>query len=72
MSWFLWSLLVNNIYQCVHMSKSFGLNRYTIIKEVGDGTFGSVWRAINKQIGEVVSSVFMVFSVLKLKGINYA
>lgn len=26
-----------------------------LIKEVGDGTFGSVWRAINKQTGEVVS-----------------
>jgi serine/threonine protein kinase len=30
--------------------------RYKIIKEVGDGTFGSVWRAINKQTGEVVCS----------------
>lgn len=29
--------------------------RYMLIKEVGDGTFGSVWRAINKQTGEVVS-----------------
>lgn len=29
--------------------------RYNLIKEVGDGTFGSVWRAINKQTGEVVS-----------------
>jgi serine/threonine protein kinase len=28
--------------------------RYKIIKEVGDGTFGSVWRAINKESGEVV------------------
>jgi len=28
--------------------------RYTIIKEVGDGTFGSVWRAIHKESGEVV------------------
>jgi serine/threonine protein kinase len=28
--------------------------RYTIIKEVGDGTFGSVWRAIHKGSGEVV------------------
>lgn len=30
--------------------------RYKVIKEVGDGTFGSVWRAINKQTGEVVCS----------------
>ncbi|RWW37377.1 hypothetical protein BHE74_00057526, partial [Ensete ventricosum] len=28
--------------------------RYMVIKEVGDGTFGTVWRAINKQSGEVV------------------
>ena len=27
--------------------------RYKLIKEVGDGTFGSVWRAINKKTGEV-------------------
>ncbi|XP_057448746.1 cyclin-dependent kinase F-4-like isoform X2 [Lotus japonicus] len=31
------------------------MERYTIIKEVGDGTFGTVWRAINKQTGEVVA-----------------
>lgn len=31
------------------------MERYTLIKEVGDGTFGSVWRAINKQTGEVVA-----------------
>ncbi|KAF7809429.1 cyclin-dependent kinase F-4-like isoform X2 [Senna tora] len=29
--------------------------RYKLIKEVGDGTFGSVWRALNKQTGEVVA-----------------
>ncbi|CAL5432006.1 unnamed protein product [Camellia sinensis] len=32
-----------------------GMERYQIIKEVGDGTFGTVWRAINKQTGEVVA-----------------
>ncbi|XP_021903077.1 cyclin-dependent kinase F-4 [Carica papaya] len=31
------------------------MERYKLIKEVGDGTFGSVWRAINKQTGEVVA-----------------
>nr|GMD82006.1 cyclin-dependent kinase F-4-like [Ipomoea batatas] len=31
------------------------MDRYKIIKEVGNGTFGSVWRAINKQTGEVVA-----------------
>ncbi|KAL2333963.1 hypothetical protein Fmac_015176 [Flemingia macrophylla] len=31
------------------------MERYKLIKEVGDGTFGSVWRAINKHSGEVVA-----------------
>uniref|UniRef100_A0A8R7UXY7 Protein kinase domain-containing protein n=1 Tax=Triticum urartu TaxID=4572 RepID=A0A8R7UXY7_TRIUA len=31
------------------------MDRFKLIKEVGDGTFGSVWRAINKQNGEVVA-----------------
>ncbi|PIN02686.1 MAPK related serine/threonine protein kinase [Handroanthus impetiginosus] len=31
------------------------MERYMIIKEVGNGTFGSVWRALNKQSGEVVA-----------------
>ncbi|KAI4372183.1 hypothetical protein MLD38_010449 [Melastoma candidum] len=31
------------------------MERYKFIKEVGDGTFGSVWRAINKLSGEVVA-----------------
>ncbi|XP_039046892.1 cyclin-dependent kinase F-4-like isoform X2 [Hibiscus syriacus] len=31
------------------------MERYKIIKEVGDGTFGSVWQAINKLSGEVVA-----------------
>ncbi|KAL6533656.1 Cyclin-dependent kinase F-4 [Orobanche hederae] len=31
------------------------MERYEVIKEVGNGTFGSVWRALNKQSGEVVA-----------------
>ncbi|XP_038700170.1 cyclin-dependent kinase F-4-like isoform X3 [Tripterygium wilfordii] len=31
------------------------MERYKLIKEVGDGTFGCVWRALNKQSGEVVA-----------------
>ncbi|CAH8389437.1 unnamed protein product [Eruca vesicaria subsp. sativa] len=31
------------------------MDRYNLIKEVGDGTFGNVWRAVNKQTGEVVA-----------------
>lgn len=33
--------------------------RYKVIKEVGNGTFGSVWRALNKQSGEVVGLVVL-------------
>ncbi|CAA0820443.1 Protein kinase superfamily protein [Striga hermonthica] len=31
------------------------MERYNVIKEVGNGTFGNVWRALNKQSGEVVA-----------------
>ncbi|XP_060211394.1 cyclin-dependent kinase F-4-like [Lycium barbarum] len=31
------------------------MERYQIIEEVGNGTFGNVWRALNKQTGEVVA-----------------
>ncbi|KAK6782562.1 hypothetical protein RDI58_020358 [Solanum bulbocastanum] len=31
------------------------MERYKIIKEVGNGTFGNVWQALNKQTGEVVA-----------------
>ncbi|XP_022716881.1 cyclin-dependent kinase F-4-like isoform X5 [Durio zibethinus] len=31
------------------------MERYKLIKEVGDGTFGVVWRAVNKLSGEVVA-----------------
>lgn len=42
--------------------------RYKLIKEVGDGTFGSVWRAINKLSGEVVSMPGILF-ILNYKNI---
>ncbi|KAF1871963.1 hypothetical protein Lal_00012180 [Lupinus albus] len=31
------------------------MERYKLIKEVGDGSFGTVWRAINKQNGDIVA-----------------
>nr|KJB51533.1 hypothetical protein B456_008G220700 [Gossypium raimondii] len=31
------------------------MERYKLLREVGDGTFGCVWRAINKLSGEVVA-----------------
>ncbi|GER30310.1 protein kinase superfamily protein [Striga asiatica] len=37
------------------IAKVARMERFTIIKEVGNGTFGSVWRALSKQSGEVVA-----------------
>lgn len=31
------------------------MDRYKVIKTVGDGTFGSVAKAVNKKSGEVVA-----------------
>ncbi|KAJ0021051.1 hypothetical protein Pint_31013 [Pistacia integerrima] len=31
------------------------MERYNFIKEIGSGAFGSVWKAVNKQSGEVVA-----------------
>ncbi|GBG70112.1 hypothetical protein CBR_g5743 [Chara braunii] len=31
------------------------MNRYKIIKQLGDGTYGSVWKAVNRQTNEVVA-----------------
>lgn len=38
-------------------------SRYKIIKEVGNGTFGSVWRALNNQTGEVVCVILVLKKV---------
>lgn len=38
----------------------FARYRYKVIKEVGDGTFGTVWRALNRQTGEVVSVIILL------------
>lgn len=29
--------------------------RYKVVKQLGDGTYGNVWKAINRQTNEVVS-----------------
>ena len=31
------------------------MNRYKVTKQLGDGTYGSVLKAVNKQTGEIVS-----------------
>lgn len=33
------------------------MNRYKITKQLGDGTYGSVLKAVNRQSGEVVRSL---------------
>lgn len=51
--------ITNFLIYCVDYFNIFPWHyRYKIIKEVGDGTFGSVWRAISKQTGEVVSMIY--------------
>ena len=32
------------------------MNRYKVIKQLGDGTYGSVLKAVNRSTGEVVSN----------------
>lgn len=52
------SILLNKETFIRYSALSFSdltMERYKLIKEVGDGTFGCVWRAINKQSGEVVA-----------------
>jgi protein kinase len=34
------------------------MNRYQVTKQLGDGTYGTVMKAINRQTGEVVSLIF--------------
>ncbi|KAH0939306.1 hypothetical protein HID58_006767 [Brassica napus] len=41
--------------------------RYNFVKEVGDGTFGNVWRAVNKQTGEFSLSRMNHPNIVKLK-----
>lgn len=59
------NLLVSFFYWSYHSSKC----RYKIIREVGNGTFGSVWRALNKQSVEVVG-IFFISILLKFKSIK--
>ncbi|QCD81846.1 male germ cell-associated kinase [Vigna unguiculata] len=47
-----YSMLVSSETSAACLGNTY---EYKLIKEVGDGTFGSVWRAINKQTGEVVA-----------------
>ncbi|KAI7993993.1 Cyclin-dependent kinase F-4 [Camellia lanceoleosa] len=46
---------MNKAVKPIHQKRTGSVLMYKIIKEVGDGTFGTVWRAINKQTGEVVA-----------------
>lgn len=37
------------------ISLSRAMNRYTLTKKLGDGTYGSVVKAVNRQTGEEVA-----------------
>lgn len=47
------------------------LFRYKVIKEVGNGSFGVVWRALNKQNGEVVSPLYKFLLIIMKVRQNY-
>lgn len=32
-------------------------HRYKVVKQLGDGTYGTVWKAVNRQSNEVVSGI---------------
>ena len=43
------------------------MNRYKVTKQLGDGTYGSVLKAVNRQTGEVVSKYIVILAILYLK-----
>ncbi|THG16369.1 hypothetical protein TEA_019164 [Camellia sinensis var. sinensis] len=61
------SLEISFLFPLSTALSSSGWYRYKIIKEVGDGTFGTVWRAINKQTGEVSLRKMSHPNIVKLK-----
>lgn len=49
------------------------MNRYKISKQLGDGTYGSVLKAINKASGEVVctqTTIIIIIIILYTTNIN--
>ena len=42
------------------------MNRYQVTKQLGDGTYGSVLKAVNRQTGEVVWLVVSYLSLINL------
>ena len=43
------------------------MHRYKVTKQLGDGTYGSVGKAQNRQTGEVVSAELRIMSHLKIR-----
>jgi serine/threonine protein kinase len=39
--------------------------RYKVVKQLGDGTYGNVWKAINRQTNEVVSSTLQKAAIFQ-------
>lgn len=42
---------------CCSFKKKQTMKRYKIMKIIGDGTFGSVAKAVNNETGEIVCSI---------------
>jgi serine/threonine protein kinase len=43
--------------------------RYKVVKQLGDGTYGSVWKAMNRQTNEVVRIRHSAEFVRRLAGV---
>ncbi len=43
--------------RCGYLCKmgTFGVYRYKVMKQLGDGTYGSVWKAVNNENNEIVA-----------------
>ncbi|KAG6397181.1 hypothetical protein SASPL_143346 [Salvia splendens] len=54
-------------YSAFFAVKKSTMERFSIIKEVGNGSFGSVWRALSKQSGEVSLKKMNHPNIVKLK-----
>jgi protein kinase len=48
------------------------MNRYKVTKQLGDGTYGSVLKAVNRQTGEVVRVEILTFTSFLIQTVKTA